>query len=402
MSNKFNFTIKTLAGIPPPSKNRSYHYDSKVNGLGLAVSSTGNKSFFVYRKVKGIPKRITLGKYPDLTIEQARNKALDIIRKVADGIDPVAEKREQAAQSVTLAEVFEAYLNARKNLKPITIKDYSRIMLEVFPDWQNKCLKEITKDMVAKRHTKFGEQSRARANNAMRVLRALFNFAMGEYEDSKGQSLFLENPVKRLSHTRAWYRVTPKQGVIKDHELKAWFDGVMSLKGEAPNSKAETVRDYLLIILFCGLRRQEAAKLTWDRVDFKDRTLTIIDTKNHQPHTLPLSDFIFGILKSRQESSNSIYVFPGQDNNNFIVEPRKQMAKVISKSGVAFTLHDLRRTFITIAESLDIAAYTLKQLLNHKMRNDVTAGYIIINVDRLRGPTNKIEQYILSIVTKDL
>jgi integrase len=111
------------------------------------------------------------------------------------------------------------------------------------------------------------------------------------------------------------------------------------------------MRDYLLIILFCGLRRQEAAKLTWDRVDFKDLTLTIIDTKNHQTHTLPLSDFIFGMLKSRQESSNSIYVSPGQDNNNFIVEPRKQMAKVISKSGVAFKPHDLRKTFITIAEA---------------------------------------------------
>lgn len=53
------------------------------------------------------------------------------------------------------------------------------------------------------------------------------------------------------------------------------------------------------------------------------------------------------------------------------------MATVIKESGVHFTVHDLRRTFITVAESLDISAYALKSLLNHKMSNDVTAGYII-------------------------
>lgn len=112
-----------------------------------------------------------------------RTKALAIIRKISDGIDPVSEKREYKAQSVTLAEAFEDYLKARKTLKPTTIKDYRRIMFEVFPDWQHKALRDISKDMVAKRHSQFGQQSEARANNGMRILRAVFNFAMGEYED---------------------------------------------------------------------------------------------------------------------------------------------------------------------------------------------------------------------------
>lgn len=63
-----------------------------------------------------------------------------------------------------------------------------------------------------------------------------------------------------------------------------------------------------------------------------------------------------------------------------------------------FTLHDLRRTFITIAESLDIPADALKRLLNHKMSNDVTAGYIINDVERLRAPMQKISDYILKTV----
>ena len=57
---------------------------------------------------------------------------------------------------------------------------------------------------------------------------------------------------------------------------------------------------------------------------------------------------------------------------------------MVNDSGVSFSAHDLRRTFITIAESLDISVYALKRLLNHKMTNDVTAGYIITDVERLR------------------
>ncbi len=55
----------------------------------------------------------------------------------------------------------------------------------------------------------------------------------------------------------------------------------------------------------------------------------------------------------------------------------------------------MRRTFITIAESLDIPAYALKRLMNHKMSNDVTAGYIIVDVERLRKPMQLITDYIL-------
>lgn len=64
-------------------------------------------------------------------------------------------------------------------------------------------------------------------------------------------------------------------------------------------------------------------------------------------------------------------------------------------TGIQFTVHDLRRTFITIAESLDIPAYALKRLLNHKMSGDVTAGYIILDVERLRRPMQVIAEFIL-------
>lgn len=74
-------------------------------------------------------------------------------------------------------------------------------------------MQQITKVMIAKHLAQFGLRSQARANNAMRVLQALFNFAAGEYKDYQGQSFFPQNPVARLSHTRAWYRVERRQAL---------------------------------------------------------------------------------------------------------------------------------------------------------------------------------------------
>ncbi len=67
---------------------------------------------------------------------------------------------------------------------------------------------------------------------------------------------------------------------------------------------------------------------------------------------------------------------------------------VIGNCGVKFSCHDLRRTFITIAESLDIRHYALKRLVNHKDGGDVTPGYIVTEVERLRVPMQRITDCI--------
>ena len=129
--------------------------------------------------------------------------------------------------------------------------------------------------------------------------------------------------------------------------------------------------------------------------DYESTALPVVKTKNNESHTLPLSDFLYDLLVARHEKKINDYVFPGTGAAGHIIEPRKQMANVTKASGVHFTVHDLRRTFITIAESLDISAYALKRLMNHKMSNDVTAGYIITDVERLRKPMHLITDYFL-------
>jgi integrase len=375
--------------VAPKDRDQSFFRDDQLKGFAIRITTSGVKSFIVEKLVSGKVKRMTLGRYGELTVEQARKEAQKLLGKIATGIDPIAEKQSKKVSAVTLLQVFHDYLNARKELKPKTRYDYNNLMRVAFNEWKNKPLLSINKDKVVKYHERLGkERGTAYANQAMRVLRALFNFAGAQYEDAHGRSLITENPVKRLSQTRAWYRVERRQTFIKSHELAAWYQGVVNLQNE-------TLRDYLLLILFTGLRRQEAAKLKWEQIDLKTKTLTILDTKNSQTHVLPLSNFIFELLTNRFERKSSDYIFPGTGEGGYIVEPRRQMRKVIQSTGIQFTVHDLRRTFITIAESLDIAAYALKRLLNHKMNSDVTAGYIMLDVERLRKPMQMISDHIL-------
>jgi integrase len=101
------------------------------------------------------------------------------------------------------------------------------------------------------------------------------------------------------------------------------------------------------------------------------------------------------MLISRRDTTESEFVFPGTGTRGHLISPKKSKAKIVDATGIAFSFHDLRRTFSTVAESLDIPAYALKRLLNHSDGADVTAGYIVVNVERLRGPMETIADYML-------
>jgi integrase len=308
--------------------------------------------------------------------------------EIATGGDPVADKARRKLEGTTLRQAFSDY-KARRSLKPQTLFDIDRCMNECFSDWLDKPLAAITGDMAVKRHREHGrDRSEARANLAMRVLRAVINFAGEQYRDAQGRSLVPENPVKRLSATRAWFRVERRSTVIKPHELQAWFSGVMALE-------SEVMRDYLQLVLLTGLRRSEAAKLKWADVDLTAKTLTVRGTKNGKDHCLPLSDYLSDLLARRKAAAASGYVFPGDGKGGYVPDPQKAIAKVTGATGVKFACHDLRRTFATVGESLDIPAYALKRLLNHADGADVTAGYIIVTPERLRTPMQKITDFVL-------
>ncbi|MGH8576226.1 MAG: tyrosine-type recombinase/integrase [Gammaproteobacteria bacterium] len=377
----------------PPATGQRFIRDSLTPGLALRITAGGSKAYVVEAWVNNRSRRVTLGKHPGLSLKDARKCARQEIGKFAMGRDVAAERKAERSTAVTLGEVFEDYI-AKRDLKPGTMVDYRRVMAEAFDDWRSRPVTSITKDMVEARNAQLGARSKARAANAMRVLRALLYYAAAKYRDAEDRPIVQENPVKRLSETRTWHRVGRRSSVIKRHQLPGWLAAVMSM-GDGPRPElAGAARDYLLFLLFTGLRKSEAARLTWGAVDIEGRQFVIEDTKNRDRHTLPLSDFLNELLSHRPRESE--YVFSGPAGGP-LLDPRYWIDKVTERSGVEFTLHDLRRTFATIAESLDIPAYALKRLLNHRTNAaDVTAGYIVHDVERLRRPMQAITEYLLS------
>jgi integrase len=345
------------------------------------------KSFFLEKRVAGKVKRITIGRFGELTAEQARKEAVKLAGQIATGSDPVTEKAQKKLEGLTLAEALDAYIERRQTLKERTVKDMRYAFDYGLSDWMKKPMLKISPDMVVKRHREMGEKSHARANLTMRYLRSVFSFAMDEYTGADGKPIIEVNPVKKLSTSRAWYRVDRRQTVIKPHELAAWWKAV----DEQGNP---TLRDYFQFVLLTGVRRKEAALLKWSEVDLQGRTFTVLDPKNHHDHTLPLSDFLLDMMIRRKAEALNEYVFTDQEGRR-PANVQKAQERIDKASGVSFCIHDLRRTFATIAESLDIPGYALKRLLNHATGSDVTAGYIVASTERLRDPMQKITDFVL-------
>jgi integrase len=387
MARLINSVINKLE---QPTSGAVLLFDDESRGFGLRLTR-GAKTYIVQCRVNGKVKRITIGRHGVFSPQQAQKEAKRSLGLMAQGIDPDAQKAEAIARAVRLTQLYERYKGSHQ-LKPKTISVYDGVMRRCFADWQPKPVTDITKDMVEKRHRElsnaFGPRGKgeAQAHQAMRILRALFNYAEAILEDASGKPIVAHNPVKRLTQIKAWNKIPRRQSVIDSRDLSKWFGAVNQLQ-------SDTARDFFILLLFTGLRRSEAATLTWKQIDLDLQTLTITSeiAKNHREHRLPLTDFLVDLLAARRAkyAKQSEYVFPGLNGEAYFKEPKSAINVVITKSGIKFSCHDLRRTFITIAESLGIPHYAF-----HKDGSDVTAGYIVTEVERLRAPMQRITDSI--------
>lgn len=377
-------TRHSVDEIPHPKRGQAIYRDTMLPGFGVRVGAK-SKTYIVEGQVNRRTRRVTIGRVDLFPPETARRKALVVLGDMADGVDPAAEKRKKAAQMITVEKAFKKFFEARPDLANATIENYSRTGFIYLSCWSKKPIGEITRQMVLKKHQEMSvKNGKITANDSFRHFRSVYNF-IAATEDH-----LPPNPVSILSQARVWNKERRRQTVIEAKQIPAWWAAVM----EEP----EYARDFLLLALFTGMRRKEISSLRWENIDLDERKLHLPTTKNGDPLTLPMSDFLFNLLYDRKRNAGSSpWVFLGNGPAGHIVEPKKFLQRVSAALCVSFTLHDLRRTYITIAESLDIPHYALKRLLNHRSSADVTGGYIIINVDRLREPVELISKRILDL-----
>lgn len=383
-----NLTKTAIDKIPFTDSGQVLYHDQNLKGFLLRVGRN-SKAFCVYSTVNRKSRQITIGRYGVYTVEQARKKARDLLYNMSNGIDPVAEQEDQKRKNMTLGELVDEFMHVRKTLTPHTRRQYRSSLRTHVPDWLNKPVTEITEHKFLERYFYVGENSgTAPANSLRRVLSSMINYGMAAH------GFFENNPIDIVKKTRSGYPVKRRRTILKPAQLAKWWDGVNKLESDLQ-------RDYLKLVLLTGLRRNEAASIKFSDIDFDDKTVHIPQTKNGEPLTLPLSDYLYELLFRRyQDKGESDFVFPGYGENNegHLVEPKKAVYRVRKNTGIFFTIHCLRRSYLSVAASLDIGYFAMKRLVGHTITNEVTGGYVVLGAEDLRPAMQKITDFILGHV----
>jgi integrase len=194
------------------------------------------------------------------------------------GEDPRARLRQQQ----TLCAALDAYLTGRRSLKASTAAGYRAVVGRHLADWLDKPLREIDREMVARRHMAITDKAGgSSANQVFRVFRAIYSFA------ADADEALPVNPVSTLK--RRWFKIERRERMVEQQDLAAFHAAVLALENPV-------VRDYVLLLLYTGMRRREAAGLSWGDVDFTARTLTIPGsrTKNGVALRLPMASATSG------------------------------------------------------------------------------------------------------------
>lgn len=402
--NNMAFTQARVAALRSPDGGWLQVYDETPPGLCLRVTPTGVKIFCVVKRVKGgRPVRVTLGRFPSLNVDTARTLALQRLGELADGVNPnevrrqeEAAQREQETFNLTLREGWEEYRCRREGrLAPKTLREYERMFRSHLGDWLDRPMVAIARDMVERRHAQVTKKhGPGAANHCFRALRAVLNFVRDLYEMADRRSILPDNPVRRLMATRTWNRTERRRTFAREHEVPALWRGLETLRAMAPDPA-----DLFTLCFLTGMRPGKAARLRVDKVDLTARTLEVEKTKNRAPLVLPLTDHVYALPERRTRAVQGRYVFPGPGRSGHLVEYKSRVQALRRLSGLPeFILYDLRRTYLTAAESLEPVTYALKALVNHRQpQDDVTGGYLHLTPERLRKPDQQVEDKLLKL-----
>ncbi len=400
-----------------PGELQSFFWDPELQGFGVKVTSSGMKSYVVKRR----NHRMVIDRASVISVEEARQRAVEFLADVGRGANPIAVRRREAEQArvqerqeLSVRGVWEEYRAAKRQLRARTIGEYDYALRTYCADWFDRPLSALTKSFIAEEHTRIrelvarGARSRlvtgnSTANGVMRIVRALWNFA-AEQELVSGLG---RNPVGTLSANKAWYPEVVRNDYIPLVDLPVFFRAI----GEYRSPQLEDDRsmgDLVLLMLFTGLRLNEARSLRWAHVDSRRGLIRLAadETKAKRPLDLPLSEYVGALLAARPRDSE--WVFQGARHH--VVDPRPALRHAARALAVhhgsadvrAYYVspHALRRTFVTVAESCDLSAYTVKALVNHSFGSDVTAGYIGRDYSRLRDGAQRVADRLLQLAAR--
>lgn len=402
---KFAFTKRLLDKLPLPTNGqRAYFYDAQTRGLTLAVSPAGKKVFVLYRKVQRRPERITIGPYPDLTIEQARGEAARLNGEIARGENP-ASKRRLIRDEATFGDLFTTYLEHHAKLHKKTWSDDDWMFKKYLTGWKFKKLSDIRRADVLTLHARIGTNSgKHMANRVVELISSMF--AKGIEWGWSG-----ENPATKIKA----FKEKQRERFLQPDELPAFFKALST----EPN---ETIRDYILLSLLTGARRGNVQAMRWSEINFQAATWKIPETKSGEAVTVALSSAAMGILETRKADSKSEWVFPGAGKSGHLMEPKTAWKRILKSAAtiqrknwlkanpdkteaefkkecpsagfIDLRLHDLRRTLGSWQAAQGTSLPIIGKSLGHKSLQ-ATQIYARLNLDPVRASVEKATDAML-------
>lgn len=369
--NRIRFTKATLDDLTVlENQVRSVYYDDKARGLCIMVSPR-TKTFYLLRKHRGKTERILIGRYPDTTIEQARNRAGQINSELDAGLNRNEVKRNRRAE-LTLDDLHRIYMDRHamaRNRRPQNAISNYRLYLS---QWGTRKLSDIKRTDVQTHIAKLAKEiSPATANIALALLRAMFNRAI-DWE------LFSnKNPTANIPK----YAEQSRDRFLYGDELQRFLKAVSELQ-------SENMRDFFMMLLATGARKSNVLSMRWIDVNLHEGIWRVPDTKNGEPYQVALASPATEILERRLASKSSEWVFPAPSRSGHLEEPKKAWAALLQTAQIEnLRMHDLRRTFGSFMAAQGASLQMIGKALGHKSQ-EATLIYARLNLDPVRQAVN--------------
>jgi integrase len=338
-------------------------YDDQLSGFGVAVHSSGRKTFFVEYGPSQRRRRMTLGQYGALTVDAARRMAVLELGKVVQGEDPMEARRAHRAIPSFGAWVDEYMEGVRRRKKqPRHDERYLQLARE---RWGAVQLDTITHREVELELRNVAERGHTTANRWLASVRACL-------EAARTSGMLSENPATRV---RAFREAPPRARVLSDDEFKRVLtavDGIESVFERAA----------LLLLIQTGARKSEMLGARWEDVDLESAIWRIPSPKAGRPQVVPLSAETVKLLASLPRTG--VWILPGRGTDAPRQDVRRVWEEVREKADVKdVTVHDLRRTFgLHMARHAGI--HVASKLLRHSDIRVTAKVYAPLGVDELR------------------
>jgi integrase len=397
------------AAIPGTSGADYFLWDVEVKGFGLRVKPSGIKSYVLKYRIGSRTRRLTIGKHGSpWTPEEARRRAVDLLRQVRDGRDPATEKAE-ARKDLTVADLCDLYLDQGPVEKPNKkqsswVTDRSNIERHIKPLLGRKLAKVLTQVDVArfqadvavgKSQADIRTKSRGRAiveggkgtaARSLAVLGAMLQFGVGG-------GLIPTNPARGVRLLKG----EKKERFLSDLEVAVLADTIAAM--EAEKAIHSTAAAAVRLLLVTGCRKSEILTMRWEWVDVGRRCLRLPDSKTGAK-VVPLATAALELLDGISRGPKSTFVLSAAKGGGHYTGLQKDWKRIRTRAGLpGLRLHDLRHSFASFAVADGHPLFMIGKVLGHKQAR-TTEGYAHLAADPVRAVADRTAARIVAAMKR--